>query len=165
MIKVVSKKPKRVRKPALEIGWREHVGLPDLGIPELSAKIDTGARTSALHTTDLGTFDKEGEQWIMFCVPLAGGHSHDIRTARILDERKIKNTSGEAETRYVIETTLVFGNREWKIEVSLADRTKMTSDLILGRSAIRGRRLLVNPGRSFLVGPPIGHRHAHSTAA
>jgi hypothetical protein len=149
-----SGKPKHIPRHVLEIGWREHVGLPDLGIAEMPAKIDTGARTSALHTTRLRTFEKDGEPWIRFCVPLGGGHSRDIHTARIVDHRDIKNTSGEPEKRYVIETTLVLGTRHWTIEVSLADRTKMSSDLILGRSAVRRHRLLVNPGRSFLLGPP-----------
>jgi len=145
---------KRRSRPVLEIGWREHVGLPDLGIPDLSAKIDTGARTSALHATRLKTFEKDGKLWVQFSVPVGHGHSRDVHRAPVLDRRDIKNTSCETESRYIIETTLVLGKRRWTIEVSLADRTKMTSDLILGRSAIRRHRLLVNPGRSFLAGKP-----------
>lgn len=139
------------------IGWREMVGLPDLGITSLRSKIDTGARTSALHAVDLAAFERDGARWIEFHVPQAG-KARSIRcTAPLVDERLIKNTSGVPEHRYVIETTLVLGRRHWRMEVSLADREKMEFDLILGRTAIRRRKLLVDPGRSFLVGPPGAH--------
>ncbi len=136
------------------IGWRETVGLPDLGIASLKAKIDTGARTSALHAVDLEVFEKDGEKWVEFHVPLQGAPKWKRCAKRILDDRPIKNTSGIAEHRYVIETTLVLGRRHWRMETSLADRENMEFDLILGRTAIRGRRLFVNPGGSYLVGPP-----------
>ncbi len=138
------------------IGWRETIGLPDLEIPELKAKIDTGARTSALHAVDLDVFERNDEHWVEFHVPLPGTPKWKRTAKRILDDRPIKNTSGTAEHRYIVETMLVFGRRHWRIEVSLADRENMEFDLILGRTAIRGRRLLVNPGSSFLAGPPIG---------
>tara|TARA_R110002124_G_scaffold62609_5_gene171093 strand:+ start:1669 stop:2130 length:462 start_codon:yes stop_codon:yes gene_type:complete len=136
------------------IGWREHVGLPDLGIALLQAKIDTGARTSALHAIDLQTFDKEGECWISFHVPHRGRHKDQRQSAKILDEREIRNTSGVPEMRYVIATKLALGRRRWRIEVSLADREQMKFDLILGRTAIRRHNMLVAPGKSFLVGLP-----------
>ncbi len=138
-------------RPRMEIGWREDIGLPDLGIGRLKAKIDTGARTSAIHAEDQVTFDREGRRWVAFTVP----HAVPSRVeAPILDEREIKNTSGRPERRIVIRTTLVLGTRRWHIDLSLADRAEMTFDIILGRTAIRKRRILVNPGRSFLAGPP-----------
>lgn len=143
----------RIRK-WLEIGWREVVGLPDLGIVELHAKIDTGARTSALHAVDLDVEDTGGQPWVSFAIPQPGKHSAERHRARVIDHRMIKNTSGVPEHRYVVRTTLVLGRRHWQIEVSLADREQMGLDMILGRTAIRGRRILVNPGRSFLAGPP-----------
>ncbi len=139
----------------IEIGWREIVGLPDLGISALRAKIDTGARTSALHAVDLEIFERDGEPWVEFHVPLRSVPRSKRCASRIVDRRKIKNTSGIAETRLVVETTLVMGQRHWRIEMSLADREKMTFDLILGRTAIRRHRLLVNPGKSYLAGRPI----------
>lgn len=138
-----------------EIGWRETVGLSDLGITVLRAKIDTGARTSALHAVDLDIGERDGVPWVKFRVPLPGEPRGKRCATRIIDQRQIKNTSGVPESRYVVETTLVLGQRYWRIELSLADREKMEFDLILGRTAIRGRRLLVNPGRSFLAGPPL----------
>jgi len=145
---------RRVKKTRSEIGWREMVALPDLGIAALRAKIDTGARTSALHAVDLAIYEQDGARWVDFHIPLPGMPKSRRCAALILDDRLIKNTSGIAEHRYVVETTLVLGHRHWRIEVSLADRENMEFDLILGRTAIRGRRLLVNPGNSFLVGPP-----------
>ena len=138
-----------------EIGWRETVGLPDLDITALRAKIDTGARTSALHAVDLEVYERNGVRWVEFHVPLPGEPGGKRCTARIIDQRPIKNTSGVAESRYVVETTLVLGQRHWRIELSLADREKMEFDLILGRTAVRVRRLLINPGRSFLAGQPL----------
>jgi hypothetical protein len=147
---------RRTAKKIAEIGWREIVGLPDIGIPALKAKIDTGARTSALHAVDLETFERAGEQWVSFHVPLADRHGGKRHEAVIVDERRIKNTSGVFESRYIIETTLVLGRRHWRIEVSLANRQNMELDLILGRTAVRRRKLLVDPGRSYLAGQPIG---------
>lgn len=135
-----------------EIGWREWIGLPDLGIATIKAKLDTGARTTALHATNIKTITRDGERWVEFVVPQEKRHKC---AARILDERDIKNTSGRAELRLVIETTLVLGQRRWTIEVSLADRKQMEFEVILGRTALRGHRLLVNPGKSLLMGPPM----------
>ena len=137
-----------------QIGWREHVGLPDFGIPSLSAKVDTGARTSALHAVDQVVEERDGEDWVTFTVPHPDSNE-DVRvSAPILDQRDITNTSGIPETRIVVATTLQLGSRRWPIEVSLADRDAMSFDMILGRTAIRGRRLLVAPGKSFLAGRP-----------
>ncbi len=152
----MTKPPRRPRvRTKQEIGWREHVGLPELGIASLHAKIDTGARTSALHAVDFDLYQHDGARWISFHVPLPGEPRSKRSAARILDERLIRNSSGVSEHRYVVETTLVLGRRHWRIEVSLADREKMGFDLILGRTAVRRRRLLINPGSSFLAGPPV----------
>lgn len=139
-----------------EIGWREFVSLPELGITKLRAKIDTGARTSALHAVDLKLHEQSGITWVDFHVPLPGVKKSVRCSARLVEERKITNTSGVPEDRYVVQTTLVLGKRHWPIEVSLADREKMVFDLILGRTAIRRHGLVVNPGRSYLVGLPRG---------
>ncbi len=136
------------------VGWREWVGLPELGITSLKAKIDTGARTTALHAVDLRPFEQDSVKWIEFRVPLAGLPKADRCRTPILDEREIKNTSGVPERRYVIETMLVLGNRHWHIELALSDRENMEFETIIGRTAIRRHALLVDPGRSFLSGPP-----------
>jgi len=151
----VIKPSKRRAGETSVIGWREIASLPALGLDALRAKIDTGARTSALHAVDLEAFDSDGVPKIGFHVPLPGRPRWERCVAPIVDYRQIKNTSGEKEPRYVVETTLVLGHRHWQIEVSLANREKMEFDLLLGRTAIRGRRLLVNPSRSFLAGAPV----------
>lgn len=139
----------------LELGWRETISLPDLGITALRSKIDTGARTSALHAVDFELFERDGVRYVEFHVPLPGEPQWKRSSAPLVDDRAIKNTSGLPENRYVVETTLVIGRRHWHIEVSLADREQMEFDLIIGRTAIRGRRLLINPGRSYLAGSPV----------
>jgi len=142
----------RGKKRAIaEIGWREVVGLPELGIEAIRAKIDTGARTSALHATNRRQVTIGGRDWIEFHVPIPGTPRTTRCRAPVHAVRSIKNTSGIAKERYIIETDLVLGDRRWTIELSLADRENMGFDLILGRTAIRRRRLVVNPGKSYLV--------------
>lgn len=137
-----------------EIGWRERVGFPDLGIPVLRAKIDTGARTSALHAVNIEEFVQNGDEWVRFGAPLSDHGPITRCAARLVDTRAIKNTSGKPQDRYVVSTTIILAQRRWKIEVSLADRDNMGFPLILGRTAMRRHRLLVDPGRSYLAGEP-----------
>jgi hypothetical protein len=144
-----------------EIGWREMAGLPDFEIAQVRAKVDTGARTSALHAVDLEVGELDGHPAVSFRLPLPGQTRGLRHTARLLDQRPIKNTGGVPEDRYVVETTLILGHRHWHIEVSLADRENMEFDLLLGRTALRGHGFLINPGRSFLAGPPTDPRVKH----
>jgi hypothetical protein len=142
----------------LVIGWRECVALPELGLHPIEAKIDTGARTSALHAEDVETFWQDGVHWVRFHVP-HGGRSHATDcTAPLVDKRHVKNTSGEPAERLVIETALVLNRRRWRIEVTLADRTNMTLPLILGRTALRRHRVLVDPGKSHLLRRQAGQK-------
>jgi hypothetical protein len=154
------KQGERHRQSPVEevIGWRELVGLPDFNIASLRAKIDTGARTSALHAEDQMIFERDGEKWVRFSFPREGKSADRLLEARVFDEREIKNTGGVPERRLIVRTTLVLGRHRWKIEVSLADRKKMEFDLILGRTAIRRHRIWVDPGRSYIVGPPLAKR-------
>ncbi|SDU06827.1 RimK/LysX family protein [Stappia sp. ES.058] len=145
------------KKPVDIIGWREWVALPDIGIPEIKAKIDTGARTSALHAVNQDVFEREGRPWVRFKVPASNKHRDIPVEAPLIDERDIKNTSGIPERRYIIRTTLLLGEHHWKVDVSLANREHMEFDIILGRTAIRSRSVLVHPGKSFVAGPPRQH--------
>lgn len=144
---------KRPRQPEV-IGWRELIGLPELGIPSMRAKIDTGARTSALHAVNQEPFEREGQVWVRFRVPVPGSKRTSRVEAMITDERAVKNTSGVPEIRLFITTVLLLGRHKWHVETSLADREQMVFDMILGRTAIRRQGILVNPRRSFLVGQP-----------
>ncbi len=146
-------KPREHRLPDV-IGWRELVGLPDLGLPLLHAKIDTGARTAALHAHKIHTLTEGGIRLVEFLPPrIAKGKITPCRFP-VHDEREIKNTSGVPESRIVIRTTLMIAGRHWKIDLSLTDRTKMTFPIIIGRAAIRRHNLLVDSGRSYIAGAP-----------
>lgn len=155
-------RPSRLKKPRKAstvrerkiIGWQEKVALPDLGIHLIKAKIDTGARTSALHAINMQPFEENGEKWISFEVPTSRKTVTKRHSVRVVDWREIKNTGGIPEARHIIATRLIIGNRRWLIEMSLTDREHMAFDLILGRTAIRRHRLLVAPDQSFLAGPP-----------
>jgi hypothetical protein len=140
------------------IGWREYIALPDLGLARVHAKIDTGARTSSLHAMQIKQFERDGAPWVRFHIPHHSGLRARDCEAPLVDERAVKNTSGTPESRLVISTLLVIGRRRWHIDVTLADRGGMTMPIILGRTAIRRHGILVDPGRSNLVGPPVFSR-------
>lgn len=147
----------------LRIGWREWVRLADLGVAAIKAKIDTGARTSALHAFAIEPFRRTGRLWVRFEVhPLQRSGTVKIRCeAPAIDERAVRNSGGQVERRYIIETSIVLGNRSWPIELALANRDQMGFRMLLGRTALEGRAL-IEPGRSFLAGQrPSRARRAH----
>ena len=115
----------RAKAEQLVVGWREWVSLPDLDVPRILAKIDTGARSSALHAPHAVVVEKGGESWVNFDLALREeAHDTELRHwARLVDIRDIKSSSGHVERRYVVKTTLVIGGRRWKIDVSLTDRS------------------------------------------
>lgn len=133
------------------IGWREWVAMPELLDVPVRAKIDTGARTSALHAVDIEFVTRNGADCVTFSLPSESGRrvTHPVH-----GRRKVRNTGGVPELRTIIRTDLVLGAERWLIELSLADRSGMLNPLILGRTAIRRRRFLVNAGRSWLHGKP-----------
>ncbi|MGB5898749.1 MAG: RimK/LysX family protein [Geitlerinemataceae cyanobacterium] len=135
------------------IGWREWVALPDLGITATKAKIDTGARSSALHAFDIETFSQQGKDKIRFKVhPQQRDTAQTtIASADILDRREVRNSGGHAELRYTILTSVEIGGLRWLIELTLTNRDTMGFRMLLGRQAIRSR-FLVDPGSSFLLG-------------
>jgi hypothetical protein len=140
------------------VGWREWVALPELGIARLPAKVDTGARTSALHAVNIDAETRGGEPWVRFVVPeeATGDDAPRVHAARVLDVREVKNSSGDTERRYVIMTVLQVAERHFHVEVTLTDRSEMEFPMLIGRNALRAGRLLVHPSRSFLQGQPRG---------
>jgi len=144
-----------------QIGWREWIALPDLGIDKLQAKIDTGARTSALHATDIKVRQLGEDSVVDFTVPFRPGKQGKRCTAKLVGQKIIKNTSGLPEQRFVMKTTLQMGGHSWLIEVSLADRGAMKFALILGRTAVRRHGFLINPGRSYLLGDLTSEKALH----
>jgi len=141
---------KLLRKKAVPIiGWREWVSLPDLGLENIKAKIDTGARSSALHAFDLRAFMVGGVPWVHFHVhPMQHGGPTVEAEAEIIDMRRVLNPGGRRELRPVIRTPVVLSGRRWAIDVTLTPRWGMGFRMLLGRQAIR-RRFLVDSGRSF----------------
>lgn len=148
-------KAKRLRKKKAKrqkqvIGWREWVGLPDLGVDQIKVKVDTGARTSALHAYKIEPFTKDNAQYVRFRVHPRQRHKKpEVKCeALVVDQRKVTNSGGKSSDRYVIRTTLWLGDARWPIELTLINRDEMGFRMLLGRQAIR-RRFAVDPGRSY----------------
>nr|WP_321460937.1 30S ribosomal protein S6--L-glutamate ligase [uncultured Cohaesibacter sp.] len=133
------------------LGWEEWVALPDLGLPALKVKVDTGARTSSLHAAVVEPFGSEKNPQVRFLLhPDPDNPSLEIIcSAPVKDRRNVTSSNGETELRYVIETTICIGERHWPIEVTLANRENMAYRMLLGRTAITDN-MIVDPNGSFL---------------
>lgn len=134
------------------LGWREWASLPALGIDAVRAKVDSGARTSALHVDAQWRFHEQGVPWVGFRVsPGAPGRAAVEAAAPIWDERAVTDSGGHRTLRAFLRTTLVLGGIEREIEMNLADRHGMLFPMLLGRTAM-ARAFTVDPARSFLHG-------------
>jgi len=140
------------RKDLPVVGWRELVHLPDLGLHEVPAKIDTGARTSSLHGTVIEEFMRDGEKFVRFAVDFPEQRVRQVCEAVHVDIRGITSSNGEKQRRYVIKTPLRIGEEEFRAEISLADRSDMKFPMLIGRSSLR-RRFVVDSGYSWLQTP------------
>ena len=134
------------------IGWREWLELPDLGIPRIKAKVDTGAQTSSLHAVDVETFQRDNCAFVRFSTMPLQSHPDAVQCeARILELRHVRTSDGQSSERPVIATTVRLFGKSWLVEVTLADRTRMGFRMLLGRHALRDR-FVVDAGQSFLGG-------------
>lgn len=149
-----STRPIRIEISQTVVGWRENIGLPELGIDSMPAKIDTGARTSALHAVDQELVEIDGVQWVEFMIPIHNKRTTKRHRAPFLEERNIKNSSGVHERRLIVRTQLQMAGESQPTEVSLTNREKMEFDIILGRTAMHGRNFLIVPSESFVLGQP-----------
>lgn len=135
------------------VGWKEWVALPNLGIPAIKAKVDTGAKTSALHAFDTEVFRQQGRHKVRFNIhPLQNDVDINIAcVADLVDERVVTNSGGQREQRLVIQTLLDVGADQWPIEITLTNRDVMRFRMLLGREAM-GRHVIVAPGDAYLTG-------------
>lgn len=135
------------------IGWREWISLPDIHIGSIKAKIDTGARTSALHAYDIEEVVINRRHYVRFKVhPIQKNTDRVVKAeALLVEKRVVRDSSGNESLRPVIVTDVVIGNLRWQIELTLVNRDEMGFRMLLGREAVRGH-LLVNPNRSFILG-------------
>ena len=140
----------------VELGWREWVALPVLGIVRLRAKVDTGARSSALHVDAQWRFSDGGAPWVGFRITPGRGGDEVEACAPILDEREVVDSGGRRTRRVFLATRLRLAGVEREIEINLADRRNMRFPMLLGRTAIAGA-FTVDPARSSLHGKPPRH--------
>lgn len=135
------------------IGWREWLELPDIAIPGVKAKIDTGARSSALHTHDYEVFEEDGIEKVRFHLhPLTSTDAIELEcVAPVSDYREVKDSGGHPERRPFIKTLAKLGEIEWEIDLSLTNREGMKFRMLLGRAALAGR-FLVDSSSSYLLG-------------
>jgi hypothetical protein len=144
----------RAKSELPRLGWREWLALPELGLAAVRAKVDTGARTSALHVEQAVVFSKDGIEMVRFV--LDTGHERvplQTVTTRVHDRRRVIDSGGHATERIFIRTPVRLAGRDWPIEINLTDRQNLLFPMLLGRTAIRGK-FWVNPARSFLLGLP-----------
>jgi len=139
----------------LVVGWREWVALPELGIQRLKVKVDTGARSSALHAYFVEPFSRNGKRWVRFGIhPVQGCEEPAvICEAPMHDRRRVRDSGGHEEMRPVILTEVTLGDRRWPIEVTLTNRDSMKFRMLLGRTALKSD-YLVAPDRSYICGKP-----------
>ena len=135
------------------IGWREWVALPDLGLPAIKAKIDTGARTSALHAFLIEPYQEGGVEMLRFLIhPIQRNQEFQVEChCPVYDVREVTDSGGHREMRYVIQSNVTIGNGHWPIELTLTNRDTMSFRMLLGRKAME-ERFLVNPGASYING-------------
>lgn len=148
------------------LGWREWVAFPELGVPRVECKVDTGARTSALHAFYIEPFEENGVKRIRFGLhPNQRDSETEIHcVADIHDEREVTDSGGHTEKRYVIKTNVVLGNEQWPIELTLTNRDTMQFRMLLGRMAIIDN-YVVDVGAANLKGEPSADPHPRSAVS
>jgi len=136
-------------------GWREWVSLPEIGVPWVKAKIDTGAQTSALHATEIEEFEHDGEEWVRFTVhPWQLSELDGVVVERpVLDRRTVRSSSGHSEDRLVVSMDVTLCGRTIPAEITLTSRDEMVFRMLIGREALRNG-FVVDSAASYLGGKP-----------
>lgn len=148
----IDKKTLSAEPDRLHVGWREWLQLPELNIARIKAKIDTGARTSALHAFFVEPYTEADRRMVRFGVhPLQKRFDPEIICQTLVkDYREVSDSGGHREMRYVIETLIHIGSRVFPVEMTLTNRDSMKFRLLLGRTALGN--MLIHPDLSFLCG-------------
>jgi len=143
---------KGARSPKAIIGWREWCALPELDLPGILAKIDTGAKTSSLHAFDIRS-SARGDDWLLFYVhPVQRRRRPTVRCeARCVDVRAVTSSNGKTEERPVVETSMVIGGRSFTTEITLTNRDEMGFRMLIGRQSLN-KRFIVDPALSYCCG-------------
>lgn len=138
------------------IGLREWIGLPGLGIDQIMAKVDTGAKTSALHASQIETFERNGETWVRFNAHIGSQKKQRAQRceAVLVDYRSIRSSNGQLQERHVIRTPLVLGDRCWSVYFTLTCRKSMRYRVLIGCTAMLEGELVIDPGRRFVQEKP-----------
>ncbi len=149
----MANRPRTAPKPLPQIGWREWVHLPDLGGARIKAKIDTGAKTSAIHARRIMEEADGDRLFVTFDLHPSQRTAQPLISCRaeVIDRRLVRNSGGQQQARYVIATPVLIGDHRLAIELTLTRRDAMGFRMLLGRDAIKSK-FLVNPARSFLHG-------------
>ncbi len=142
------------KEPLKTVGWREWVAFPEFGGPSVRAKVDTGARTSAIHARNIKITTREGREIAEFDIY---PHQRDSQTvlhcqAPIVARRRIRNSGGHVQDRVIVRTTIRLGEDVFEIDLSLTRRDRMGYRMLLGRRALK-KRYVVDAGRSYVQGP------------
>ncbi|MGC1548760.1 MAG: RimK/LysX family protein [Rhodanobacter sp.] len=133
----------------ITLGWRERAALPQLGINQLKVKLDTGARSSALHVDTLETFVRDNATWLRFSIGLSRRVQHSVQCeAPALDQRVVVDTGGRRSERWFIRSEVLLAGQCFVAEISLTDRRHMLFPMLLGRTALIGR-IRVDPALSY----------------
>lgn len=148
----MSERRTSAHRPRIVVGWREWLKLPELDIPLIKAKVDTGARTSALHAEQIRYVRRGGRRFVRFVVhPRQRSRTPEIETvAPLHDERVVRSSNGVQQLRPVIVTEVDVGGVRWPIELTLTSRDVMGFRMLLGRQALRGHAV-VDPGISYVT--------------
>jgi hypothetical protein len=131
------------------VGWRETVSLPKFKLKDLRAKIDTGAKTSALHADKIEFITVKGEEYVRFLFITEDGKTQTIKSP-LIEHRSIKSSNGDKTVRPVVKTEIVMGHHRFEIEVTLINRDMMGFKMLIGREALNGR-FLINPSRHNML--------------
>lgn len=145
----------QVSKQLPIIGWREWLALPELNIPKIKVKVDTGARTSALHAFWIEAYKRNHQQWVKFAIHPDQHNTHDMIECDVpvKDRRMVTDSGGHKQRRYIIETSVSLGMQTFDAELTLTSRDTMRFRMLLGRTAINGR-FLVDSNASYLQSRP-----------